>query len=105
MLNGEVGFVGQAPKAIAGGILICEKLDGVLARFFTLREQVFDFQFQLIDAATKVVRANIAKRLTQDITGEEDVLDVTQLTIGFSVIQARLQSDASLYCNVLEYEH
>lgn len=69
VLNGEVGVGGAIPKAIAGGKLICEKLDGTLAQYFTLRGDIYDFQFQLVDSLAAVVRGNIAKRFAEDIKG------------------------------------
>jgi hypothetical protein len=47
--------VGQTTTEV---MLICENLEGTLAEFFTLRESIFDFQFDLVDALTKVIRGN-----------------------------------------------
>ena len=104
ILNGEVGIAGSVPKAVAGGMLVCEKLEGTLAQFFTLREDIFDFQFQLVDSVAKVVRGNIAKRLSQNIKGKGDVLGGSELMIGFLMTQNRLQTHSSLYCDKLEYK-
>ena len=104
ILNGDVGIAGSIPKSIAGGMLVCEKLEGTLAQFFTLRENIFDFQFELIDSLAKVVRGNIAYRLAQNIEGQGDVLEATDLMIGFLMAQHRLQTQASLYCDKLEYK-
>ena len=43
--------VGQTTTEV---MLICENLEGTLAEFFTLRGSIFDFQFDLVDALTKV---------------------------------------------------
>ena len=104
ILNGDVGIAGSIPQAVAGGMLICENLEGTLAQFFTLREDIFDFQFQLVDSLAKVVRGNIAKRLAQNIEGQGDVLEATDLMIGFLMAQNRLQTHSSLYCDKLEYK-
>ncbi|XP_068713797.1 uncharacterized protein [Montipora foliosa] len=104
ILNGDVGIAGSIPQAVAGGMLICENLEGTLAQFFTLREDIFDFQFQLVDSVAKVVRGNIAKRLAQNIRGKGDVLEATDLMIGFLMAQNRLQTQSSLYCDKLEYK-
>ena len=104
ILNGDVGIAGSIPQSIAGGMLICEKLEGTLAQFFTLREDIFDFQFQLIDSLAKVVRGNIAKRLAKNIKGKGDVLEATDLMIGFLMAQNRVQTHSSLYCDKLEYQ-
>lgn len=86
----EVGIAGSFPKAVAGGMLICEKLEGTLAQFFTLREEIFDFQFQLVDAIAKIVRGSIAKRLSESIRGKHDVLSGGELMIGFLMAHNRL---------------
>ncbi|XP_068713476.1 uncharacterized protein [Montipora foliosa] len=104
ILNGDVGIAGSIPQSIAGGMLICEKLEGTLAQFFTLREDIFDFQFQLIDSLAMVVRGNIANRLAQNIEGQRDVLEATDLMTGFLMAQNRLQTQSSLYCDKLEYK-
>ena len=104
ILEGEVGIAGSIPKAVAGGMLICEKLEGTLAQFFTLREEIFDFQFQLVDAIAKIVRGSIAKRLSESIRGKHDVLSGGELMIGFLMAQNRLQTHSSLYCDKLEYK-
>jgi len=104
LLNGEVGIAGAVPKAIAGGMLLCEKMEGTLAQFFTLREDIFNFQFQLVDAVAAVVRANIAGRLAANIKGKGDFLHATELTVGLFMMQHKLQQVASLYCDVIEYK-
>ena len=96
LLNGEAAIAGSVPKSVAGGMLICERLEGTLAHFFTFRDDIFDFQFQLVDAIAKVV-------LATDIKGKNEVLKASELMIGFFMMENRLQSEASLYCDVLEY--
>ena len=90
-------------KAVPGGMLFCEKLEGSLAEFATLRENIFDYQFDLVDALARVIRGNVAKKLAQSITVSNDLLDASQLMLGFFMTQYRLQSHAALYCDKLEY--
>lgn len=104
LLNGEVGVGGAVVKAIAGGTLICERLDGALAQFITLREDIFDFQFQLVDAIASVVRGNIAQRLAKNIKGKHESLHASLLMTGFFMAQNKIQSVSSVYCNRIEYQ-
>ncbi|KAK3739426.1 hypothetical protein QZH41_004658 [Actinostola sp. cb2023] len=105
VLNGEVGIAGSIPKGIAGGKLLCEKLEGTLAQFFTLREDIFDFQFQLVDAVAAVVRGNLAQRFAKNIEGKHDVIEASQLITGFFMMQSKIQKVSSVYCDVLEYKN
>lgn len=45
----------SAGKAIANGFLLCENLEGTIAEFDALRENIFDFQFELVDSLARVV--------------------------------------------------
>ncbi|KAK3739428.1 hypothetical protein QZH41_004661 [Actinostola sp. cb2023] len=105
VLNGEVGIAGSIPKGIAGGKLLCERLEGTLAQFFTLREDIFDFQFQLVDSVAAVVRGNLAQRFAKNIEGKHDVIEASQLMTGFFMMQSKFQKVISVYCNVLEYKN
>ncbi|KAK3739423.1 hypothetical protein QZH41_004655 [Actinostola sp. cb2023] len=105
VLNGDVGIAGSIPKGIAGGKLLCERLEGTLAQFFTLREDIFDFQFQLVDSVAAVVRGNLAQRFARNIEGKHDVIEASQLMTGFFMMQSKIQKVASVYCNVLEYKN
>ncbi|KAK3739894.1 hypothetical protein QZH41_020376 [Actinostola sp. cb2023] len=105
VLNGEVGIAGSIPKGIAGGKLLCERLEGTLAQFFTLREDIFDFQFQLVDSVAAVVRGNLAQRFAKNIEGKHDVLEASQLMTGFFMMQSKIQKVTSVYCDVLEYKN
>ncbi|KAK3739430.1 hypothetical protein QZH41_004662 [Actinostola sp. cb2023] len=104
VLNGEVGIAGSIPKGIAGGKLLCERLEGTLAQFFTLREDIFDFQFQLVDSVAAVVRGNLAQRFAKNIEGKHDVMEASQFMTGFFMMQSKIQKVASVYCDVLEYK-
>lgn len=104
MAEGDVGVLGAVSKGIVTGNLLCEKLDGSLAQFFTLREDMYDFQFQLVDAVAQVVRGSISQRLAADIKGKQDTLHASQLMIGFFMMQNKLQNVASAYCDIIEYE-
>ena len=93
----------SATQGVVGGMLLCEKLEGTLAEFAALRENIFDFQFDLVDALAGVVRGDVAKKLQQSITVSNDLLSASQLMLGFFMAQYRLQSHAVLYCDKLEY--
>ncbi|KAK3742983.1 hypothetical protein QZH41_004681 [Actinostola sp. cb2023] len=104
LLSGEVGIAGATAKGIVGGKLLCERLEGTLAQFFTLREDIFDFQFQLVDAVAQVVRGNIAKRFARNIKGKGDVMHASQLLIGSFKMHSKFQTTASVFCDILEYQ-
>lgn len=103
LLNGAEGIATGVGAAIVNGLLVCEKLEGTLAEYFTLRESTFDFQFQMVDAAARVVRGNIAKKLSASITVSNDLLKASEVMTVFFMAQNRLQSLAFLYCDILEY--
>ncbi|KAL9969707.1 hypothetical protein ACROYT_G021959 [Oculina patagonica] len=103
LLFGAQGVGASVSQGVVGGMLLCERLEGTLAEFAALRENIFDFQFDLVDALARVVRGNVARKLAQSITAGDDLLDASQLMLGFFMAQYRLQSHASLYCDKLEY--
>lgn len=105
LLEGEVGIGGAVPKSIAGSELICERLEGVMAQFFTLREDIFNFQFQLVESVTSVIRANIKQRLAKEIIKKGNDLPGAELILSYFVIHGKLQAVSSLYCDVLEYKN
>ena len=75
----------SATQGMVGGLLLCEKLEGTLAEFAALRENIFDFQFDLVDALAGVVRGDVAKKLEQSITVSNDLLSASQLMLGFFI--------------------
>ena len=103
LLFGAQGVGASVSQGVVGGMLLCERLEGTLAEFAALRENIFDFQFDLVDSLARVVRGNVAKKLSQSITVSNDLLDASQLMLGFLMTQYRFQSHASLYCDKLEY--
>ena len=103
LLFGARGAGASVSQGVVGGMLRCERLEGTLAEFAALRENILDFQFDLVDALARVVRGNVAKKLAESITVTNDLLDASQLMLGFFMTQYRLQSHASLYCDKLEY--
>ncbi|XP_078374111.1 uncharacterized protein LOC144657630 [Oculina patagonica] len=103
LLFSAQGVGASATQGVVGGMLLCERLEGTLAEFAALREDIFDFQFDLVDALARVVRGNVARKLAQSITAGDDLLHASQLMLGFFMAQYRLQSHASLYCDKLEY--
>lgn len=106
LLNGVEGTAASIGKGVAGGFLLCEKLQGTIAEFSALRENIFDFQFDLVDSLARVIRGNVAKKLSKSIQKEEvDFLKADQLLGGFFMTQNFLQSQAWLYCDKLEYRN
>ena len=105
LLTGAQGVGASVGQGVVGGMLLCEKLEGTLAEFSSLRENVFDFQFDLVDALAAVVRGNVAKKLSSSIDVNNDVLESSKLMLGFFITQYRLQSEAALYCDKLEYRN
>ena len=103
LLFSAQGIGVSVPQGVVGGMLLCEKLEGTLAEFAALRENIYDFQFDLVDALARVVRGEVAKKLAQSITVTNDLLSASQLMLGFFMAQYRLQSHAVLYCDKLEY--
>ncbi|XP_028406176.1 uncharacterized protein LOC114528698 [Dendronephthya gigantea] len=107
LLSGASGEDIELPigQTVQGVLLLCEKLEGTLAEYFTLREEIFDFQFQLVDALTKVIRGVIAKDLASSIEGKNEVFNVYDLVRGFAMQHHNLQSNIYLYCNILQYKN
>lgn len=103
LLFGAEGIGAEITQGVVGGMALCEKLEGTLAEFFALRENIFDFQFDLVDSLALVVRGNVAKKLSQSITVSNDRLKASTFMLGFFMTQYRLQFEASLYCDKLQY--
>lgn len=103
-LLSEVGNGAQLVTVSHARKLTCENLDGTLAQFFTLRENIFDFQFELVDTIARVVRGGIGKTPVMKSSRYQYLLsNKKELFLGFFKTQTRLQSEASTYCNKLEY--
>lgn len=106
LLTGVEGIGASVGKGVANGFLLCEKLEGTIAEFDALRENIFEFQFDLVDSLARVVRGNVAKKLADSIQDQEqDMFRADQLLGGFLMTQAYLQSHAWLYCDKLEYKN
>ena len=107
LINGAEGVVASGAKAaIANGILYCENLEASIAEFGALRENIFDFQFEMVDSLARVMRGNVAKKLADSIQGQEDdIFKADQLLGGFLMSQQFMQSHAWLYCDKLEYKN
>lgn len=95
------GLTATAMQTSVG--LTCEKLDGTLAAFFATRESIFDFQFDLVDALAKIIRTHIGRELSRAINIKSSSGRYSDLMLIFFKAQSRLQSEASLYCEKLEY--
>lgn len=105
LLYGAEGVAVGVAQTVVSGMVLCEKLEGTLAEFAALRENIFDFQFDLADSFAGVARGNIAKKLSQSIEVSNELLKSSQLMFGYFMTQYRLQSAASLYCDKLEYKN
>ena len=106
LLQGVQGIAGSTGKAVANGFLLCEKLEGTIAEFDALRENIFEFQFELVDSLSRVVRGNVAKKLAASIGRQtNDMFKAHQLLGGFLMTQLFIQSQAFLYCDKLEYRN
>ena len=106
LLNGVEGIGSSVGKGVANGLLLCERLEGTIAEFDALRENIFEFQFDLVDSLARVVRGNVAKKLADSIQDQEqDMFRADQLLGGFLMTQVHLQSHAWLYCDKLEYKN
>ena len=106
IINDVEGVLASAGKAIANGFLLCENLEGTIAEFDALRENIFDFQFELVDSLARVVRGDVAKKLADSIqTQQDDTFKADQLMAGFLMTQIFIQSQAWLYCDKLEYQN
>lgn len=82
----------------------CTDLKATLVQFSLLRGQIFDFQFNVLEALARVVRGVVAKKLAQKIPkSANNLLEGSQLMLGFFMTHYRLQSHAALYCDQLEY--
>lgn len=97
LLFNALGIGASASQGVLRGMLPCEKQEGTLAEFAALRDNSFDFQFDLVDALAGVVE--VAKKLAQSITVSNDLLIASQLMLSLFMAQYRLQSHAALYCD------
>ena len=106
LLNGVEAIGAAIATAVANGFALCENLEGTIAEFNALRENIFDFQFDLVDSLAAVVRGNVAKKLSASITEvNDDMYKADQLLGGFLMTQLFIQSQAWLYCDKLEYQN
>lgn len=106
VLNGDVSIAGAVLKSIAGAKLICERLEGTLAQFFSLKEELYDFTFQLADAINAIARGNLGQRFSAQIKGiHDDNLDGVDYFTGSYIFQTRVQKMCQVYCDILEYNN
>lgn len=103
LLFGAQGAGAALGQGVVGGMLLCERLEGTLAEFSALRENIFDFQFDLVDSLAAVIRGNVGKKLSTSIDVLNDVLESSKLMLGFFITQHRLQHEAAVYCDKIEY--
>ena len=106
LLNGVEAIGAAVATAVANGFALCETLEGTIAEFNALRENIFDFQFDLVDSLAAVVRGNVAKKLSLSIAEvDNDMYKADQLLGGFFMTQLFIQSQVWLYCDKLEYQN
>ena len=106
LLNGVETIRSSVLKGVENGFLLCENLQVTIAEFDALRENIFEFQFELVDSLARVVRGNLAKKLANSIDQQEnDMIKADQLLDGFLMAQVVLQSQAWLYCDKVEYQN
>ena len=106
LLQGVEGVTGSAGKAVPNAFLLCEKLEGTIAEFDALRENIFEFQFEFVGSLARVVRGNVAKKLADSIKGQKNnMFKAHQLLGGFLMTQHFIQSQAFVYCDKLEYKN
>ena len=100
-LNGGEEIISSSVSAIG---LACEKLDGTLSDFFALREDMFDYQFDEVDALANVIRGYLSKKMAKNMRLDfSPQKRYTQWMLAYLKIQRRLQTEASVYCDKLEY--
>ena len=106
LLNGVRGVGASTGKAVVNGFLLCENLEATIAEFDALRQNIFDFQFELVDSLAREVRGNLAKKLADSIQEQRnDNFKADQLLGGFLMTQSFIQSQACLYCDKLKYKN
>ena len=100
-VENKVAILATLPSAVK---LACENLDGTLAEMATLRENLFDFQFELIDTFARVARGSLGKAgADKDFLYTQLNNNKKSLFLGFFKTQVRVQTEAAAYCNKLEY--
>lgn len=104
LLNDVDGVLASAGLAVVNGMLLCENLEGTIAEFNALRENIFDFQFELVDTLARIVESNLANKLADSIGKQEtDLFQAHELLAGFLMSQIFIQSQAWLYCEKIGY--
>lgn len=64
-------------------MLLCERLQGTLDQYFTQWGDIFNFQFQLIEAMAGIVCENLARGLAESLQESRDVMSGAQLLTTF----------------------
>lgn len=101
LLFEEEGIAASTAQTLVG--MACEYLDGTLAEFAAVRGSIFQFQFDLVDALAKYIRSHIGRKLSRNMDITFNSGTYSDLMLIFFKSQSRLQDEASLYCNKLEY--
>jgi|ERR1712050_339216 len=99
--SGAVVNVGQTVKAAFPDE--CDKLPALMAKFESYHEELYDFQFDFVDAITGYVRAQVAKAYAADMKQKQNKLDKSGMAVGLVMDMVRIQKVGIIYCNYLEY--
>ena len=107
---------GLAVAAVVKGMLLCTDLPILARRMGGLYENIYDFQFDLVDALVEYMRAKVtvdaANEITTELTSisnknlnDETTLDTLQMMGGltFTTFKTHLLQAFNHYCNILQY--
>lgn len=104
LLTGTESVSGETGAAVIGAQLSCEKLESTIAEFEAVRENIFDFQFEIVDSLALIIRGNLAKKLSTSIQNEEtDLLKADQLLAGYFMTQNQIQAHSWTFCDEIIY--
>ncbi len=94
----------------------CESLPSLVDEMNVIYEEIYDYQFELMDSMAAYIRASVALDAAKEISSEfeevtelninsESTLTTLQMIGGLSSItyQTHILQIVNLYCNVLEY--
>ena len=108
--------LGAVAKGVAYGLGLCESIPALVDEMTTIYEEIYEYQFDLMDSIAAYIRASVGLDAAKEISTEFE--EVTKLNIdsgttlttlqmigglSFVTYQAHLLQTVHLYCNVLEY--
>ncbi len=116
VVSGIDTTLGAVGKGIVSGKGHCESLPSLVDELTTIYEEIYDYQFELMDSMAAYIRASVSLDAAKEISNE--FKEVTKLNInsgstlttlqmigGLSSVtyQTHILQIVHLYCNVLEY--